>query len=445
MSADDLQEVQLPELVEGHIETEYPKSWQQGDQRLKLTYRFEPGAEDDGVTVHVPIALLARLSPDGFDWQVPGLRTELVTAMIKSLPKAIRRNVVPAADWAGKLLADLPADAPDEVSLAEYLATQIQRQTYTPVTAEDFDLERIPPHLRVTFAVVNEHGTQVARSKDLPGLQSKLKSRARESVAKVVTRTPNALKRDGMTTWDFDTLPRVIDTRQGGNTIRAYPALVDRGASVSIQLMSTPADQAAAMRSGVRRMLLLAIPSPTSYVQNHLTAAEKLSLGASPYASTSALFEDCMIACIDDALAGTEVWSRADFERVRDHISATIMDDLFAVVGLLAATLSAARDAEKAIKAASNLALLAPLADARQQLESLVYPGFVSATGLPQLRRVPVYLAGITHRVSRLAENLGRDRAWMGEVQTVTEKYLAAGGTIPAATDRSEERRVGKG
>src|SRR5690554_1146134 len=308
MTADDLQDKPDAPLVQ-LVETDYPKFWQQGDQRLKLTYRFEPGAEDDGVTVHVPIALLARLTPTGFDWQVPGFRTDLVTAMIKALPKAIRRNVVPAADWAKRLLDGLPADAPDEISLAEYLAGQIQRQTYTPVTADDFELERIPPHLLVTFAVVNEHGRIVARSKDLASLQSKLKSRARESIASVVTRTPNALERDGLTSWDFNSLPKVIDTRQGGNTIRAYPALIDRGASVSIQLMSTPEDQARAMRGGVRRMLQLAIPSPTSYVQNHLTGAEKLSLGASPYPSTAALFEDCMGACIDAALAETEVWT----------------------------------------------------------------------------------------------------------------------------------------
>src|SRR5690606_2913756 len=141
-----------------------------GDQRLRLSYRFEPGADDDGVTVHVPIALLARISPIGFDWQVPGLRLELVTALIKSLPKAIRRNVVPAADWAHRLLAPStgsgsastssgtasipePVEGADTIPLTEFLAAEIQRQTYTPVTADDFDLDRVPPHLTVTFAV----------------------------------------------------------------------------------------------------------------------------------------------------------------------------------------------------------------------------------------------------------------------------------------------------
>jgi ATP-dependent helicase HrpA len=435
MTADDLLDEESTTPVVELVESSYPKSWQQGDQRLKLTYRFEPGAEDDGVTAHVPIALLARLSPRGFDWQVPGLRLELVTALIKSLPKAIRRNVVPAADWANRLLQDLPVDATEELALTEYLAAQIQRQTYTPVTADDFDWDRVPPHLKVTFAVVNEHGTAVARSKDLTALQSKLKSRARESVARVVVKTPNALERDGLTSWDFDTLPRTIDTRQGGNTVRAYPAIVDRSASVSIQLMTTPEDQQRELRAGIRRLLRLAIPSPTAYVQSHLTAAEKLSLGASPYPSTQALFDDCMIACIDAAMADAPVWSRGEFERLRDRVSAGIMDELFSTVSLVAKALAASREAQKAISSASSLALLAPLADTREQHDGLIHPGFIAATGLVQLRRLPVYLAGISHRVGKLSDNLGRDRVWMAEVAAATEKYVAAGGTIPLPPD----------
>jgi ATP-dependent helicase HrpA len=227
----------------------------------------------------------------------------------------------------------------------------------------------------------------------------------------------------------------MIDTKQAGNTVRAYPALVDRGTSVSIQLMSTQQDQQRELCRGIRRLLLLAIPSPTSYVQNHLTGAEKLSLGASPYPSTQALFEDCMVACIDAAIGDSAIWTRAEFEAVRDRVSAGIMDELFATVSLAAKTLAASRDAQKTISAASSLAMLAPLADAREQHDGLVFPGFISATGLDQLRRLPVYLAGVTHRVGKLAENLGRDRVWMGEVAAATEKFLAAGGTIPLAPD----------
>ena len=475
MTAQNLIEEQKTAPAAEDLEGSYPTSWQQGDQHLALTYHFEPGAEDDGVTVQVPIALLARLSPAGIDWQVPGLREDLVVALIRSLPKAIRRNVVPAADWARQLLEGLPSspsspsspsrrpwtassgtdlpqaassgtDLPQtasswtelELPLVEYLAAQIQRTTHTPVTPDDFDLDRVPAHLKVTFAVVNEQGEQVAKSKDLASLQHKLKTRARESIARAIVRTPNALERDGLTSWDFDALPKLIDTEQAGNTIRAYPALVDRGPSVSIQLMSTPGDQARAMRSGVRRMLLLAIPSPASYLQEHLTQAEKLTLAVSPYQNTAALFEDCMVACVSALVGGAEIWSRADFEAVRDRISASIMDGLFSAVSLLSKTLAASREAERAIKSATSMVLLAPLADVREQLAALVYPGFVSAIGLKQLRRLPVYLTGITHRIGKLADNLGRDRVWMTDVQAATERYRAAGGELPLAADSGE-------
>ena len=420
-------------------ETSYPTHWQQGDQRLGLGYHFVPGEADDGVTVQIPLALLARLSPTAFDWQVPGLREELVTALIKSLPKAIRRTVVPAADWARKLMAELPQEPDGE--LTARLAELIHAKTYVPITAADFDLERVPAHLKVTFSVLDERGRQLAAGKELSALQEQLKASVRESVARASVTVHSELERTGLSTWDFDELPKVLDTKQGDNTIRAYPAIADRGDSVAITLMSTPQDQARAMRSGVRRLLLLAVPSPTGYVQSHLTGTEKLALAQSPYRSTAELFADCLAACVDAVLADREVWTRAQFEAVRDEVSASIVDSLFRTVSLLAATLSAARAAEKAIKTASNIALLGPLADAREQLNALVYPGFVSVTGLAQLGRLPVYLRGITHRVGKLSENLGRDRVWMTEVQSATELYRSAGGELPLPTDAPDRIR----
>ncbi len=418
------------------LESTYPKTWQQGDQSLSLSYRFEPGSADDGVTVQVPIALLARLRPDGFDWQVPGFREELVTALIKALPKAIRRNVVPANDWARRLLAELATFPTDgSTSLRATIAAAITRLTYVPVAVGDFDEARIPPHLRMTFAVVDERSRQVASGKDLGELQQQLKSTVRESVARASVTPRSNLERSGITGWDFDALPKTLDTRQGANTIRAYPALVDEGSSVAIRLMSTPEDQSRAMRAGVRRMLLLAIPSPVGYVQEHLTHAEKLTLAQSPYRTTGELFADCMAVCVDGVVAGREVWTLAEFEAMRDEVSATILDSLFQVVSLLTRVIGGARAAEKAIKAASNIAMLSPLADAREQLSALVYPGFASATGLSQLRRLPVYLAGIVHRIGKLGENLGRDRVWMTEVQTATARFEHAGGTMPLAPD----------
>ncbi|WP_010205813.1 ATP-dependent RNA helicase HrpA [Salinibacterium sp. PAMC 21357] len=425
-------------------DTAFPTTWVRGDQTLSLTYRFEPGTDDDGVTVAVPLPLLAGLRPEGFDWQVPGLRDELVTALIKSLPKPIRRNVVPAADWARRLLEGVPDDPATVAfeggpSLTEYLAKEIARLTYVTVATTDFDLARVPAHLLVTFAVIDERGKKVGTNKSLRSLQASLKPVARASVARAVEgstqgsteRSANTLERSGITSWDFGELDRSRDTKHGGNTIRAYPALVDDGTSVSIRLMSTPYDQTIAHQSGVRRLLLLAIPSPLGYINEHLTSTEKLVLAQSPYRSTNALFDDCLLACIDSVMGEREIFTQAEFETLRNEISAGLVDSLFTTVSLVASIVSGVRLADKAIRAATSMHLLTPLGDAREQLDSLVFAGFVSATGLTQLRRLPIYLKGIEHRVTKLTENPGKDRGWMSEVELATRRYKDAGGTLP--------------
>ena len=444
MREDDLLD---PQSDTGALDGGFPATWSQGDQTLALSYRFEPGASDDGVTVTVPLPLLAGLTGDGFDWQVPGLREELVTALIKALPKHIRKNVVPAADWARRLLAEAPVAT--TASITEFLSREIQSQTHTPVTPADFDWDRVPDHLRMTFAVADARGKVIQRGKSLSALQVALRPAARESVAKVVGASgsrgggPDAgpvrdtLERSGITAWDFGDLDRVRDTKHGGNTMRAYPALTDGVASVSIRLQATPGDQAIAHRRGVLRLLVLATPSPLGYVQEHLTGPEKLALAASPYRSIAALFEDCLVACIESIVEPGQIYTAAEFESARSAVSAAIMDLLFDAVGLVSRVLSAAREADKAIRDATTMTLIAPLGDARSQLEALVHPDFVSRAGLARLRRYPLYLQGITHRVAKLVENPGRDRAWMHEVQQATAKYIEAGGALPLAPDSS--------
>ncbi len=452
-----LQRADLMKADEPQIDDDaYPTRLTLGDQTLAVGYRFEPGAADDGVTVTVPLPLLPRLETAGFDWLVPGLRHELVTALLKTLPKAIRRTVVPAADWATRLLAAVPAGADlRQLPLTDFLAEEIRRQTFTPIDPSDFGVDRLPPHLRMGYAVVDERGNRLARGTDLPALQHKLKTRTRDSVAKVATAAARApIERGGITVWDDTlasgsgaapgTLPRQLDMRRGETTIRAYPALVDEGGSVAIRLQTAVADQVAAHRAGVRRLVQVGVPSPLAYIQEHLTSAEKLSLGASPYRSTAALIDDALRAVIDAELSSADAsadardalpWNREAFESLRDRVNAGLPDRLFGIVATAAAVLAAAREVDVLITRSSSLQLMAPLADARAQLTALVHDGFIARTGLARLPRLVVYLRGIAHRVERLADNLGRDRAWMLEVQQAVELYTAAGGTLPIAAE----------
>lgn len=462
MRRSDLLDESAAEAAEDDVE--YPTQWRSGDQRLAIQYRFEPGAQDDGVSVQVPLALLPRMREEGFDWQVRGLRKELVTALIKSLPKQIRKNVVPAADWAEKIVAELPDDAPTEPteSFRATLAKAIQRMTYVPVSESDFDLSRVPAHLLPTWAVVDERGRRVETGKDLSALQTKLKDRTQQSVASATAkgagRTGGAarvasagagrpLEQSGLTAWPDQDLPQTLDTKQAGGVIRAYPSLVEEGAgpkaTVGVQLLATPSDRVVRMPAGVRRLVMHAVPSPVSYIQSHLTAQEKLALAASPYPSTAALFDDVLAAVVDAGIRRAHpdglVFTKAEFEAVRDAVSGSVVDTMFTAVSEVAAVLAAQRSAERALKQANSMSLLAALSDMRQQMERLVFPGFVAVAGLGRLRRIRVYLQGIEARVQKLLQNPGRDATWMREVTVATDRYTDAGGTFPPAVGAHPE------
>lgn len=466
--APDLLTMSASDLVEESPEQRdagFPDRWRQGDQTLRLRYRFEPGSEDDGVTVVVPLVLLPRLDAAGFDWQVPGLRDELITAMLRTLPKVLRRQVVPAAEWAAKIAAELPAGPEGGEArepFADVVAATIKRLTFAPVTAGDFDLDRVPPHLRVTFRAVDDRGRTAGSDKDLAALQARLGERASRAVASTFgdadatggTRgtaadvpaepglAPALAERGGITAWEWERLAAHVDTRQAGNVIRAYPALVDDGASVSLRLLPTAEDRDRASRRGIRRLLILATPSPVAYVQEHLSNEEKLQLAASAYTGPRALLDDALAAVVDAELTARHpdglLATRAEFEAVRDAIAATVMERMFETVGVVARILRLAREADKAISKAASLALMSPLADARAQLEALVPAGFVSATGLERLRHLPRYLEGISVRVRKLQDDPGRDRRFMTEFEGARATYERAGGTLPADPEADE-------
>ena len=465
----DMSEADLAGETAGTDERAFPARWRQGDQVLSLAYRFEPGSPDDGVSVVVPLALLASLRPDGFDWQVPGLRDELIAGLLRALPKVVRRHVVPAADWAARFADELAGEGPEAHdglparTLRDALAARIQRVANQPVTAADFDLERVPAHLSVSFRAVDERGRPLGSSRDLADLQERLAGRSRASVARSLAKaaprpgaqpaaatsasgggvpggapaTGGVAEQSGLTEWSVGDLPELVDTRVAGGVVRGYPALVDDGASVSLRIEATPERAARLNRAGVRRLMLLSVPSPAAYVLDHLTSAEKLALAASPYASAKALIEDARVAVADAALdrAASMVRTEAQFRAVRDAFSATVVDDLFRTVSLAARILTLQRDVERAIKGENSLVLLAALGDVKQQVGGLVFPSFLSRTGATRLTHLPRYLQGALERVTGLSDNPGRDRQRLTEYERAAAMFAEAGGTIPLPPD----------
>ena len=432
-------------------EREFPREWRHGDQTLKLRYRFEPGAADDGVTVTVPLPLLPRVEPAEFERLVPGLREELVTSLIRSLPKAIRKHVVPAADWARTLLAEVEPRLGDGGALTELLSDAIRRRTSVRVTPQDFDTDRLPPHLTPTFRVIDARGRTIGTGKDLPALKQLYRDQATKGVARVAQAAlpKHDLEQSGLTAWTFGALPRHVDTayaggRGGAGTVRAYPALIDRRGSVELKLVADAAEQARLTRRGVRRLLTLSSPSPSSYIRDHLSNSEKLLLGGGPYRGLDDAIADVSLAVADRAILAAApdglVWDAATFNSIADAYARALIDDIYTGISLTARVLDGARAARKAIDRAKSLQVLSQVGDAQAQLNGLIWAagsgeGFVSRTGLARLERVPVYLQAIHDRMRDLVENPGRDRARQNDIERATVMFEEAGGAIPLSAD----------
>ncbi|MGK2868714.1 MAG: ATP-dependent RNA helicase HrpA [Mycobacterium sp.] len=406
------------ELLRSDDADEHPDTWRTEDLALPLTYRFEPGAADDGVTVHIPVEVLTRIGGDGFAWQVPALREELVTALIKSLPKDLRRNFVPAPDTARAILDDLD---PGAESLLSEMARELRRRSGVVVPVEAFDLSKVPDHLRVTFAVETADGKEVARSKDLAGLQDRLAAPVQRAVAQAVA---GEWQRTGLQGWpaDLAELPRTVEQLSGGHTVRGFPAFVDTGTAVDVKVFATQAEQTATMRPGLRRLLRLTAPSPVKAVERGLDTRTRLTLNANPDGSLTALLEDCADAAVD-ALARELVWTRGEFEALAARIGTSLAGTTAEIVGRVGKVLTAAHDAQVAIPDRPPAAQADAVADIRAQLDRLLPKGFVTVTGATRLADLTRYLIAIGRRLERLPHGIGADRERMDRVHAVEDAY----------------------
>ena len=336
-------------LIAGDVapdERERPSRWKQGSLELALSYRFDPASAADGVTVHIPLTSLGSVRETNFEWVVPALRTELVIALLRSLPKALRTQLVPIPDTAAALLADV---TPRSGPLLDVLAGAIERQRGVRVGAGDWSLEVLPAHLRMTFSIEDSDGTVLASGRSLDALRDELrpvlKARVRQEVP--------ALARHGMRSFDIESLPRTVDLPGG---LRAFPALVDEGGTAGIRICETAGEQAATMVRGTRRLLRLTVPSPRQWVVGQLGPQLMLALAAAPHANLEETIEDATSAALDALIAsgGGPAWDAAAFETLREHVRGEVRPTTLETLRGLGHILEAARAVRDAARRASG-------------------------------------------------------------------------------------------
>lgn len=435
-------EMLIRESAEAVTKADYPDTWRQGELRFRVTYQFEPGADADGVTVHVPLQVLNQVTDEGFDWQIPGLREEVVTELIRSLPKPVRRHYVPAPNYAK---AFLQRATPLREPLTVTMARELKRMVGVPFEAEDFDWSKVPDHLKITFRIVDERRRKLAEDKDLEALRLQLKPRARKALSQAAAATAErtggeSLERTGLTDWTIGTLTRVFETRRAGQPVKAYPALVDDGDTVSVRLFDTEAEQAEAMWKGTRRLIVRNIPvNPAKFASEKLTNAQKLALSANPHGSIQALFDDCALAAADKLIAdfGGPAWDEESYRKLYDKVRAEIVDTTVRAVGQVQQVLAAWQACERRLKAVNSPALLGNLQDVRKQVDALVKPGFVTWAGLRRLPDLMRYLVAADRRLQQMPTSVQRDTTRMEKVHEMQDEFawlleqMPAGRPVP--------------
>ncbi len=401
-------------LIEGDVASNdryRPARWKQGLLDLALSYRFEPGSSVDGVTVHVPLALLGTVQDTNFEWLVPAFRRELVVALLRALPKRLRTPLVPIPDTATALLADVQ---PHSGPLLKVLAEAIERLRGVRISAADWSLDDLPAHLRMTFSAEDEDGTVLASGRSLDTLCDELRPALKARLERAVP----ALARHGMRGFDVDSLPRTVDLA-GGSGLRGFPALVDEGDAVGIRICDTAAEQAVTMARGTRRLLRLTVPPPRHWVTDQLGPQLTLALTTAPHDTLEATIEDATSAALDTLTAsgGGPAWDAEAFTALREHVRGDLRPTTLDALLAFAQILDAARAIRERLDALPASAVFGPARmDVARQLGRLVYPGMLAAAGLARLGDIERYLYAAAQRLERLASHVVADGERMAAI-----------------------------
>ncbi len=403
---------------------DYPDVWTQlrGSAviELPLTYRFASGEPLDGVTVHVPLSGLNQVSADGFDWQIPGHRADLVTALVKSLPKDVRRQLIPLGETIEAVLDRLATADPTAGPLVDALAVAVREVAHVNVTGASFDASVVPEYLRLHVVVSDDEGTVHAVGDDLDAIKAQLAGSVRESIAAAAP----IEERRGIVTWDVGDLPRMVESTDRAMDVKAYPALLDVGDSVALRVVTTPELQQRIMRGGVRRLLLLNGAPTRSSIVRKLDNADRLAIAAGDI-DLGEVSGDCVAAAVDRVMAdhGKLPWNEAEFEALRRAVRDAAPGLAANALHKAAKVIGAASEASDRLARLHAAALRPSVDDANVHLGRLVHSGFVLGAGIDRLDDIERYVRAIVYRLDHLAGAGERDQRRMVEVLPLEQRY----------------------
>lgn len=397
---------------------DYPDLLTVGPLKLPLEYAFNPGNNEDGVTIKVPIGALRQVPLYRLDWVVPGLLRDKCIALVKSLPKQLRRNFVPAPDMVDRALDRMQ---PDDIPLTQALGTALRQITGTSVPEEAWDTSKIDQHLTLRVAVVDEKGKALKSGRDITQLWAEMESMPSTPVSKGAQAD---IERSNIASWDFDELPEAYEYKQAGMTIRAFPALVDQSDSVSIELFDQQSWAQHAHEQGVIRLLRIALPDTEKYIRDKLPKFKQMALFFAPTGTAKALLEDFINAAYaKHFLQGELPRSQAQFNQLLDSKRGDFAQAAFELAEVVHDILAAHHKVRKQLKGSVNFAVAFMFSDIQAQLDQLIFPGFIRQTPPQWLAHLPRFINACDVRINRASGINAGEQAKVEFLREVLEKY----------------------
>ncbi len=398
----------------------FPKVWSSGDVELELDYEFDAESINDGVSVTIPASMLDTIDATAFEWNVPGLREELVTALLRSMPKQIRKAFIPIPDTVARLM---PALQEADGDLIDVLRIELHNISGQALPDDALVMDRVPGHLRPIYRVINDDGDLLAQNRDLDTVRAQLTGEVRE----VLSSSDHELVRTGQKRWTFGDLPRSVQTSAAGLNIDAYPAVVDEGDTVGVQLLPNADQQYATMWKGTSRLLRLNIGGSARLLVDLFDNQSTLALASSPHQTKLAWVNDAADAIFEHLLeeAGGLVWNESDFEDLMHYVRMALPQAVQTLGGQAREILVVADELRTRLAEPVPLAFHPAYLDMQAHLARLVYPNHLSGVGAHRLADVVRYLQGIGARLDKLPSRRDKDPEMMATCQTL-ENELAS-------------------
>jgi len=421
--------LQLPRELVIHPEraglgdSDYPGEMQVSGVRLHLRYGFNPGGEDDGVSALVPLGALNQLDPGPFEWLVPGLLMERVTALLKGLPKPIRKALVPVPDTARSLVRRL-SEASPEGSLMNALEGLLKRHHGVDVPADAWPTAALPDHLCMRYEVIDAGGKCIGHGRDLAALQTQFGEHASDDFAQTLDK--HHWERSDITRWDFGDLPEFVEIERAGSRFRAFPALaVQTDGSLAIQLFDAEARAVASHRAGLRALVALTLPKPCKYLRRNLPGIDTLCLQYVGVDHCDALKDGLQALIIDRCFFpdGHGVRSQSDFEALVEARQSELMAVANTVGQLVRDIIARHHTVQKRLRGQLPIQAMDAVKDIQQQLAALIYPGFLIDTSFEWLQHLPRFLRAVEQRIEKLQQTPAADKERMAKLKPFLVLY----------------------